>query len=1058
MHLVVMSLIAAAVESGYALTVKAESYSASIQRGALVSLTDAEGHVMLSGEGLHEGLAIRRVEKDHWSQDQPRAATIEPGRTASRAYSEFPDLPGASVIVSARLEPESHDLVIHYKASSPEPGVWAVEWEVGYVPLTMNILVPAHSGLRLSADSPGRQWVFDYPMSWEAQMTIVEGKGHGFYIWAEDAEGRFKRLTVTRTNKGWQLGLATINYAPFDDLTECESVDWHVNVYKGDWRVPARRYRRWMEANLHPTPVGQQQPQWVRDIRCVVIMGMDSQVIEALSKRLDPKQTLLYIPGWRKPGYDRDYPNYADVVPEWEPFVRRAHELGYRVMPHVNYFGVDPLNPLYEQFEPFQVRSPWGTHDKLWWLWERADPIIKFAYINPAHKPWRDLFVARMMELCERYQVDALHLDQTLCIYNDHNGLIEGMSMLQGNLALHRELREALPEVALSGEGLNEITCVYEAFAQRHAYGLNHADGTWSRPHLRMAHPISSYLLRPYTIIYGYLGCAPPTAGQIYAAWNEAYEHWGVIPTLKPDLSQIEKPIGFSRQFFDEAEFWLREKVEPAMEEPWPANIAFPFRTASGERVVRTIDHRLVCGEREISRTITDVTEVALPGTIPGWRQYDAKRLFGLLPDSWYPYFPEARDLSAFHVEGLPEGFRCSQIVLMDDVACIRTEQSGGLVADLAALLDEATCGSMPFEGEAVQVRGPLQADDGAEFSANGTTISAHPPWRATRRNPVTNTIEANGTGIAYARYKVRLPQHRVIRFISEVAIEKGAVGQPNSDGVTFGAVARAGAIEQKSEVHNALAEPVELMLDLAPLAGREIELELTVHPGPARSPSFDWARWYRPRIERDLGRTGEIMIGGPEKWSLALSGTEASVPRTKGSLQLVTGKFPGGIILLAEAKPRHVSLPLDLLGEPSRVSFVSDEGQALLAPQYAGAAPAGGQTVGGVMRSGLAAHPPDHGQTISSLLLALPDQPAEFHSYIGLRDGSKSDGCIFIVAANGAELVRRCITPGEWHEVKADLSAWAGKTILLSLVTDSNGSHYYDWAVWGEPVLRERR
>ncbi|MBM3498603.1 MAG: hypothetical protein FJX74_08005, partial [Armatimonadetes bacterium] len=464
MRVILIACLVLAVSSAHALTVRATRYEALIQRGALVSLRDAAGNVFVSGEEPAQGLAIRRVGRDHWAQDAPQTALLQPGQAGSRAYTELADLPGASVRVSARLEADSDDLVLSHEAKSPEPGVWGVEWTVSYVPLGMNILVPGHSGLRLSADSPGNQWVFDYPIAWEAQLVVVEGEGRGFYVWAEDTEGRYKRLTVSRSDRGWRLGLATLNQAPFEALTECASVPWRLNVYEGDWRVPARRYREWMAATLRPTRVVDQQPAWVKDIRCVVIMGMEIPVIEALAKRLDPKQTLLYIPNWRAPGYDRDYPNYTDVVPEWEPFVKRAHELGYRVMPHVNYFGVDPLNELYEQFEPFQVRSPWGSHEKEWWLWERADPIIKFAYINPAHKPFRDLFVGRMKELCERYEIDALHLDQTLCIFNDNNGLIDGMSMLQGNVALHRELREALPEVALSGEGLDEVTCLHEAF------------------------------------------------------------------------------------------------------------------------------------------------------------------------------------------------------------------------------------------------------------------------------------------------------------------------------------------------------------------------------------------------------------------------------------------------------------------------------------------------------------------------------------------------------------------------------------------------------------------
>ncbi|MBM3499674.1 MAG: hypothetical protein FJX74_13525, partial [Armatimonadetes bacterium] len=126
--------------------------------------------------------------------------------------------------------------------------------------------------------------------------------------------------------------------------------------------------------------------------------------------------------------------------------------------------------------------------------------------------------------------------------------------------------------------------------------------------------------------------------------------------------------------------------------------------------------------------------------------------------------------------------------------------------------------------------------------------------------------------------------------------------------------------------------------------------------------------------------------------------------------------------------------------------------------PQYAGAAPAANQQVGGVTRSGLAVHPPDHGQTLASALLDMPEHAAEFHGFVGLRDGSKSEGCTFIVEANGVEVVRESMIPGEWREVTADLAPWVGQTVLLSLITDADGSFSFDWAVWGEPTLRERQ
>jgi hypothetical protein len=61
--------------------------------------------------------------------------------------------------------------------------------------------------------------------------------------------------------------------------------------------------------------------------------------------------------------------------------------------------------------------------------------------------------------------------------------------------------RLAADHRAGAGEGLNEVTCRYEAFAQRHVPGLDHTQGTWEQPGLKTAHPISSYLFRPHTVM-----------------------------------------------------------------------------------------------------------------------------------------------------------------------------------------------------------------------------------------------------------------------------------------------------------------------------------------------------------------------------------------------------------------------------------------------------------------------------------------------------------------------------------------------------------------------------
>ena len=853
-------LAAAPVPAGEGgLEVAGPSYRAHVTGGGLDSLQMTDGNTLVRPGGDPVGLVVHRGKSECFPSDTRGSGHVAPGKPATLTHGRFAGLEDAEGTTSVRVDEQSGDLVLSQSVSNAGPGVWGVEWSIGQIPLDFSIIVPGYSGLRLTRTSVARRMDFAYPKTWEAQLVVIEGPGYGFYVWADDPAGRYKRLTVERDRTGWRLTFRTENDAPFDDLTECQSVPWRLNTYEGDWRVPARRYRDWAVAHFHPVPIGEQKPEWVRDMRTMVIMGMDQKQLDSLAARLDPQQTILYVPSWRAAGYDRDYPTYDKPLPPLKPFIDRAHALGFRVMLHVNYFGVDPKNPLYAQFEPYQLRDCFGTHERQWWLWTRAKPEIRFAYINPALKAWRDLFTERMARLCKDYHVDALHLDQTLCIDNDYNGRIDGLTMLEGNVALHRQLREALPEVALSGEGLNEVTYRYEAFAQRHAYGLSHSEGTWDRSRLAMAHPISSYLFRPYTIINGYLGCSPPSRGQLYAAWNEAYEHWGVIPTLKPQGVNLAEPKGFARQFFDEASFWQENRLEIDLDRPWPEEVPFPFRTAEGRPVDRTADGRMVCDGKVISQTVSGVSSLESAGMISGWRAYDQERLLGLDPERWYPVFPDARPKNAFHVSALPDGMIVRSIVPLDDMAVVRTASSLTVVADLVDLLETAKGGSRPFHGSGYEVDAPFSGDDGAVFQREASDrLFAHPPWRAKQTNPTTGKADEHGTGQTFARYKLDLPKATRLTFLVDVALRENAVGQPNSDGVTFRVCVRDGEREKHAEIHQATSTPVPLTLDLSELAGRSVDLELAVDPGPKRSVSFDWAP-----LDRASNRAGPSVLPG---------------------------------------------------------------------------------------------------------------------------------------------------------------------------------------------------
>ncbi len=435
---------------------------------------------------------------------------------------------------------------------------------------------------------------------------------------------------------------------------------WRIRPYAGRWLNGVAMYRRWAERAFGLAELRRTQPAWVREIQTVFTDNLDDmEKIEALAKRVNPRQTLIYVADWRRDGYDRNYPDYTPRE-GFAQRLERARQLGFRIMLHVNYFGCTPENPDYEKLKQYHFRDPF-TKQPLHWEWP-ADPPIKFAYINPAAKAWRRLFVQRMVELCRQLKPDALHLDQTLCIYNDANGLIDGMNAMQGNIALHRELRKALPDVAFSGEGLNEISFRYEEFAQRHVWGLDHVRQTWDATLVRMVHPVSSALLTPHTRLYGYLGMCSPRMWHYYTAWRTAYDRMGVLPTFAwVDREVVTQPDASLQTLWEEARWFQQHLPTPDFAPSlWGQDTLFVYRTREGRVARFRRDASGVClevqggnGWQTISRRIEGVSRAQVAGSIPYWKAYGEGVLFGLNPETVYPWTAQPPPRDATHLSDL---------------------------------------------------------------------------------------------------------------------------------------------------------------------------------------------------------------------------------------------------------------------------------------------------------------------------------------------------------------------------------------------------------------------
>jgi uncharacterized protein YbdZ (MbtH family) len=110
-----------------------------------------------------------------------------------------------------------------------------------------------------------------------------------------------------------------------------------------------------------------------------------------------------------------------------------------------------------------------------------------------------------------------------------------------------------------------------------------------------------------------------------------------------------------------------------------------------------------------------------------------------------------------------------------------------------------------------------------------------------------------------------------------------------------------------------------------------------------------------------------------------------------------------------------------------------------------------------GVSLRCISGHTPDRGQTRLDWGLALATEPCVLRFHYGVRAGGES--VVFRVAVNGERLWSEAVPrPAGWREVAVDLGRWAGQTVLLSLVTDSDGSNSCDWAFWGAPRVEARQ
>ena len=435
------------------------------------------------------------------------------------------------VLLAIAVDPVTDDLLIDLEGVSGTPGVVGLQWGLGDVDSqNLSVIAPIDGGRIMTATTGSTYFDKSYPFSlsgWEAQLVIVQGERGGFAIRNTDNTFQFKRFTYARGDDDFALNFGTYNQAPFDTHTAGSSTMWRFNTYAGDWRVPARQYRDWMEHAFDAKRLSE-KATWLEDITLFVDKEGSarllprSEFLDALATKIDPTKTILMAKVWATPQeWSRDYDDYEpvyDPLPEVSDFLEIAKRHRFRVILYTGMHAFSPAHPRYPEFIQYQYRDPW-TGELRGWYNEAGE--LRNAQINHASAAFREIFVSELKDIWDTHDIDGFMLDASFFTINDANGLIDGLNSAQGTALLHQELAEAMPGAIFAGEGLHEGTFALESFARQPIFV----------PEDREPHPISSFLFSPftYTVSPTYNPDMHPIEYQKVLDYSEV---WGIMPTL----------------------------------------------------------------------------------------------------------------------------------------------------------------------------------------------------------------------------------------------------------------------------------------------------------------------------------------------------------------------------------------------------------------------------------------------------------------------------------------------------------------------------------------------
>lgn len=455
-------------------------------------------------------------------------------------------------VIAISEDRETGDLVVEPSGYASRPGLRACRWTMAGIEPSLKLVAPLWQGARLALEDPIIAGIhFPWPFEWQAGLAILCDERSGLWVRCEDTHYRYKTLQVGDAADTHSLGFETESYGPLDNSLGAGGLAWRINVFEGEWTVPAAQYRDWLARAYHPerTP----RPDWLKDLRFAISWcPCEPAILDALARRLDPRTVLLHIPNWRSDRYDQNYPTFAPSE-QGRAFIEKALAMGFRAMPHMNALDMDPTHPTYTTLRDFQYREV-ETRRLQGWTW--ADGMVKplqesnaarlrhqdkntMVKIHPGLGMWRSILTEHVREAVNSLALATVFLDVTLCTWNLHNCLVEGMTPTEGIKKLIAQVAGIGGGLSVGGEGRNEITMQDTVLSQVHLFrssghsieGLERTAGC----------PVNEFLFGQWSRSFGYTALSGRTPDE--AMRMQTHLSLGTMPTVTIRSAEaIEQP------------------------------------------------------------------------------------------------------------------------------------------------------------------------------------------------------------------------------------------------------------------------------------------------------------------------------------------------------------------------------------------------------------------------------------------------------------------------------------------------------------------------------------